>query len=65
MDSTVALELEKYPPACWWSAAALSGRVGLCLRRAGQQSTVVGPPDLMPGTDPDLVKPLQRHIGKR
>ena len=67
MDSTDALELEEIPDRLLVVGGGIIGLEMACVYEAlGSEVTVVElTPGLMPGTDPDLVKPLQRRIGKR
>ena len=67
MDSTDALELEEIPHRLLVVGGGIIGLEMACVFQAlGSQVTVVElTPGLMPGTDPDLVKPLQRLISKR
>ena len=68
MDSTDALELADMPEdSCWSSAAASSAwRWRRCIRALGSEVTVVEFMDqLMPGADPDLVKPLADRLKKQ
>ena len=67
MDSTDALELEEIPDRLLVVGGGIIGLEMACVYDAlGSEVTVVElTPGLMPGTDPDLVKPLQRRIGKR
>jgi dihydrolipoamide dehydrogenase len=67
MDSTDALELEEIPDRLLVIGGGIIGLEMACVFDAlGSTVTVVELTDqLMPGTDPDLVKPLQRRIGKR
>jgi len=67
MDSTDALELEEIPKRLLVIGGGIIGLEMACVFDAlGSTVTVVELTDqLMPGTDPDLVKPLQRRIGKR
>jgi dihydrolipoamide dehydrogenase len=67
MDSTGALELEEIPERLLVVGGGIIGLEMACVYQAlGSRVTVVElTPGLMPGTDPDLVKPLQRRINKR
>ena len=67
MDSTDALELEDIPDQLLVIGGGIIGLEMACVYDAlGSKVTVVElTPGLMPGTDPDLVKPLQRRISKR
>jgi dihydrolipoamide dehydrogenase len=67
MDSTDALELEEIPDRLLVIGGGIIGLEMACVFDAlGSTVTVVELTDqLMPGTDPDLVKPLQRRISKR
>ena len=67
MDSTDALELEEIPDRLLVIGGGIIGLEMACIYRAlGSEVTVVElTPGLMPGTDPDLVKPLQRRIKKQ
>ena len=67
MDSTAALELEEIPERLLVVGGGIIGLEMACVYDAlGSRVTVVElTPTLMPGTDPDLVKPLQRRIQKR
>ncbi|MDT8319450.1 MAG: dihydrolipoyl dehydrogenase [Xanthomonadales bacterium] len=67
MDSTAALELEEIPERLLVVGGGIIGLEMACVYEAlGSKVTVVElTPKLMPGTDPDLVKPLQRRIAKR
>jgi len=67
MDSTGALELEEIPARLLIVGGGIIGLEMACVYQAlGSKVTVVElTPGLMPGTDPDLVKPLQRRISKR
>ena len=67
MDSTAALELEEIPERLLVVGGGIIGLEMACVYEAlGSKVTVVElTPTLMPGTDPDLVKPLQRRISKR
>jgi len=66
MDSTRALELEEIPGRLLVVGGGIIGLEMACVYQAlGSKVTVVElTPGLMPGTDPDLVKPLQRRISK-
>jgi dihydrolipoamide dehydrogenase len=67
MDSTAALQLEEIPERLLVVGGGIIGLEMACVYDAlGSQVTVVElTPNLMPGADPDLVKPLQRRIAKR
>jgi dihydrolipoamide dehydrogenase len=67
MDSTDALELEEIPGSLLVIGGGIIGLEMACVYSAlGSAVTVVElTPGLMPGADPDLVKPLQRRITKR
>jgi dihydrolipoamide dehydrogenase len=67
MDSTDALELEEIPARLLIVGGGIIGLEMACIYQAlGSNVTVVElTPGLMPGTDPDLVKPLQRRISKQ
>ena len=67
MDSTAALALEEIPERLLVVGGGIIGLEMACVYDAlGSKVTVVElTPTLMPGTDPDLVKPLQRRIAKR
>ena len=67
MDSTDALELEEIPARLLVVGGGIIGLEMACVYQAlGSKVTVVElTPGLMPGTDPDLVKPLQRRISER
>lgn len=67
MDSTAALELEEVPTRLLVVGGGIIGLEMACVYSAlGSKVTVVElTPTLMPGTDADLVKPLQRRIQKR
>jgi len=66
MDSTGALQLEDIPDRLLVVGGGIIGLEMACVYNAlGSRVTVVElTPGLMPGTDPDLVKPLHRRIGK-
>jgi dihydrolipoamide dehydrogenase len=66
MDSTGALELEEIPDRLLVVGGGIIGLEMACVYAAlGSKVTVVElTPGLMPGADPDLVKPLQRRISK-
>jgi len=66
MDSTAALELENIPGQLLVIGGGIIGLEMACVYRAlGSDVTVVEMMDqLMPGADPDLVKPLQQHLKK-
>lgn len=67
MDSTAALELEEIPARLLVVGGGIIGLEMACVYEAlGSKVTIVElTAGLMPGTDPDLVKPLQRRIQKR
>ena len=67
MDSTGALELEEIPQRLLVIGGGIIGLEMACVYHAlGSDVTVVElTSQLMPGADPDLVKPLQRRINKR
>jgi dihydrolipoamide dehydrogenase len=67
MDSTGALELEEIPDQLLVIGGGIIGLEMACVYQAlGSEITVAElMPQLMPGADPDLVKPLQRRISKR
>ncbi len=67
MDSTDALELEEIPDRLLVIGGGIIGLEMAGIYRAlGSEVTVVElTSGLMPGTDPDLVKPLQRRIKKQ
>jgi dihydrolipoamide dehydrogenase len=67
MDSTGALELEEIPDSLLVIGGGIIGLEMACVFDAlGSKVTVVElTSQLMPGADPDLVKPLQRRISKR
>ena len=67
MDSTDALELEEIPDRLLVIGGGIIGLEMACVFDAlGSKVTVVElTSQLMPGADPDLVKPLQRRISKR
>jgi len=67
MDSTDALDLEEIPDRLLVVGGGIIGLEMACVYDAlGSKVTVVElTPGLMPGTDADLVKPLQRRISKR
>ena len=67
MDSTMALELEDIPDRLLVVGGGIIGLEMACVYAAlGSKVNVVElTPTLMPGTDPDLVQPLQRRIAKR
>ncbi len=67
MDSTGALDLEEIPDQLLVIGGGIIGLEMACVYQAlGSEITVVElMPQLMPGADPDLVKPLQRRISKR
>jgi dihydrolipoamide dehydrogenase len=67
MDSTDALELEEIPDRLLVIGGGIIGLEMAGIYRAlGSEVTVVElTPGLMPGTDSDLVKPLQRRIKKQ
>lgn len=67
MDSTAALDLEDIPARLLVIGGGIIGLEMACVYAAlGSQVTVVELTEqLMPGTDPDLVRPLQNRINKR
>ncbi len=67
MDSTAALDLEEIPQRLLVIGGGIIGLEMACVYSAlGSKVTVVElTGQLMPGTDPDLVKPLQTRISKR
>jgi len=67
MDSTTALELEEIPVRMLIVGGGIIGLEMACIYQAlGSKVHVVElTPTLMPGTDPDLVRPLQRRIARR
>lgn len=67
LDSTSALELEDIPARLLVVGGGIIGLEMACVYDAlGSAVTVVElTAGLMPGTDPDLVKPLERRIKKR
>ncbi len=67
MDSTDALELEEIPGRLLVVGGGIIGlEMASVYQALGSQVTVVElTPGLMPGADPDLVKPLQRRIKKQ
>jgi dihydrolipoamide dehydrogenase len=67
MDSTDALELEEIPARLLVIGGGIIGLELACVFEAlGSKVTVVElTSQLMPGADPDLVKPLQSRINKR
>jgi dihydrolipoamide dehydrogenase len=67
MDSTAALELEQIPERLLIVGGGIIGLEMACIYEAlGSKVNVVElTSTLMPGTDPDLVRPLQRRIAKR
>jgi len=67
MDSTAALELEEIPQRLLIVGGGIIGLEMSCIYEAlGSKVTVVElTSSLMPGTDPDLVRPLQRRMSKR
>jgi len=67
MDSTDALALEEIPDRLLVVGGGIIGLEMACVYEAlGSTVTVVElTPTLMPGADPDLVRPLQRRIAKR
>jgi dihydrolipoamide dehydrogenase len=67
MDSTDALLLEEVPKKLLVIGGGIIGLEMACVYDAlGSEVTVVELMDqLMPGCDPDLVRPLQQRIGKR
>ncbi len=66
MDSTGALELKDIPDRLLVIGGGIIGLEMACVYRAlGAEVMVVEMMDqLMPGADPDLVKPLQQHLKK-
>jgi dihydrolipoamide dehydrogenase len=66
MDSTGALELAEVPDKLLVIGGGIIGLEMACVYRAlGAKVTVVELMDqLMPGADPDLVRPLQQHLKK-
>jgi dihydrolipoamide dehydrogenase len=67
MDSTAALALEEIPERLLVVGGGIIGlEMASVYRALGSDITLVElTPTLMPGTDRDLVKPLQRRIGKQ
>ena len=67
MDSTAALALEEIPQRLLIVGGGIIGLEMSCIYEAlGSKVTLVElTPGLMPGTDPDLVRPLQRRMSKR
>lgn len=67
MDSTDALDLADVPKKLLVIGGGIIGLEMACVYDAlGSEVTVVELSDqLMPGADPDLVRPLQQRIGKR
>ncbi len=67
MDSTDALELEEIPGRLLVVGGGIIGlEMASVYQALGSKVTVVElMPGLMPGADPDLVKPLQRRINKQ
>jgi len=67
MDSTGALELDNVPDRLLVVGGGIIGLEMACVYRAlGSKVTVVELMDqLMPGADPDLVKPLHQHLKKQ
>jgi dihydrolipoamide dehydrogenase len=67
MDSTKALDLEDIPSRLLVVGGGIIGLEMACVYEAlGSRVTVVElTPGLMPGTDKDLVRPLQRRISNR
>ncbi len=67
MDSTVALELKSIPKRLLVIGGGIIGLEMACVYEAlGSKVTVVELlPQLMPGADPDLVRPLEKRLRKR
>jgi dihydrolipoamide dehydrogenase len=67
IDSTGALELGGVPKRCWSSAAASSvSKWPPCMPRSARSFPwSSSPAQLMPGADPDLVKPLEKRLKAR
>nr|WP_248304379.1 dihydrolipoyl dehydrogenase [Actinomycetospora sp. TBRC 11914] len=67
LDSTSALELAEVPERLLVLGGGIIGlEMATVYAELGSRITVVELMDqLIPGADPDLVKPLARHIGKR
>ena len=67
MDSTSALDLEEIPDGLLVVGGGIIGlEMASVYQALGSDVTVVElTPGLMPGTDSDLVKPLQRRISKQ
>jgi len=67
MDSTAALQLEEIPPRLLIVGGGIIGLEMACIYESlGSRVNVVElTPTLMPGTDADLVRPLQRRIAQR
>ncbi len=67
MDSTDALKLEEIPPRLLVIGGGIIGLEMACVYAAlGSKVTVVElAKQLMPGADPDLLRPLQKRISKR
>jgi len=67
MDSTDALELEEIPKSLLVIGGGIIGlEMGSVYAALGSEVTVVELADqLMPGADPDLVRPLQQRLNKR
>ena len=67
MDSTGALKLEEVPERLLVIGGGIIGlEMAGVYHSLGSSVTLVElMPALMPGTDPDLVKPLQRRISKQ
>ncbi len=67
MDSTDALKLEEIPPRLLVIGGGIIGLEMACVYAAlGSRVTVVElAKQLMPGADPDLLRPLQQRISKR
>ncbi|HEY2223714.1 dihydrolipoyl dehydrogenase [Actinomycetospora sp.] len=67
LDSTSALEIEHIPERLLVLGGGIIGlEMATVYAELGSQITVVELMDqLIPGADPDIVKPLARHIGRR